>query len=167
MHRTQVLLTAIALSTSVTAVLVLHALGLTNTGTRLDFQTISKGVWSGHTGRAYYVIQNAEDWVRIWNQHQQILLPYRPPYEPPPEIDFSEATVIAVFMGECRTTGYSIEVKEVIDTGLTIVVKVEKTCPGKDCVVGEALTHPYHIIKTNKIGKHVIFQTSERTANCR
>lgn len=70
-------------------------------------------------------------------------------------------------MGECRTTGYSIEVKEVIDTGLTIVVKVEKTCPGKDCVVGEALTHLYHIIKTNKIGKHVIFQTSERTANCR
>ncbi|MEM0357520.1 MAG: protease complex subunit PrcB family protein [Candidatus Bathyarchaeia archaeon] len=84
----------------------------------------------------------------------------------PPEIDFSTATVIAVFMGQCPTTGYSIEVEEIIDTGLTVVVKVEKVYPGKNCVAGEALTYPYHIVKTSKINKQVIFQTFERTVNC-
>lgn len=165
-RRTQVLLTAIAPSIAVTTVLVLHVLGITNTGARLEFQTISKGSWSGHVNHEYYVIQNIEDWTRVWNQHQQVLIPYSPPSEPPPEIDFSKATIIAVFMGECPTTGYSIEVKEVIDTGLTIVVKVEKVYPGKGCMVGEALTYPYHIIETSKISKQVIFQTSERAANC-
>lgn len=161
-RRTQVLLIAIVLLTAVTAILVLHTFGVTNTGARLEFQTIDKGGVSGHTSQAYYVIQNVGEWERIWNQHQQIFIPQLPS----PEIDFSETTVIAVFMGECRTTGYSIEVKEVIDTGLTIVVKVEKVYPSKNCVVGQALTYPHHIIKIGKIGKHVIFQTSERMANC-
>lgn len=162
MRRTYALLIAVVLSTAATTVLVLHALGITNTGVRLEFQTISKGAWSGHTSHAYYVIQDMEDWWRIWRQHQQIFVPPRPP----PEIDFSTATVIAVFMGQCPTTGYSIEVEEIIDTGLTVVVKVEKVYPGKNCVVGEALTYPYHIVKTSKINKQVIFQTFERTVNC-
>ena len=142
--------------------LTLHTLGLIGTGARMDFKTISKGVWSGHTSQAYYAIQDAEEWTRVWNQHQQIFIPPTPP----PTIDFSNATVIAVFMGECRTTGYSIEVKEIIGTGLTVIVKVEKVYPGKGCVVGMALTHPYHIVQTNKINKHVIFETSEITVNC-
>lgn len=162
MHRTRVLLIVATLLVATIAILVMHALGITNTGTRLDFQTIDKGAWSGHTEQAYYVIQNLEEWVHVWNQHQQIFIPQHPH----PEINFSEATVIAVFMGMCRTTGHSVEVKEVIDTGLTIVVKVEKVHPGKNCIVGLALTYPYHIIKICKINKHVIFQTTERIANC-
>lgn len=141
--------------------LILHTLGVTDTGVRMDFKTISRGVWSGYTSQAYYVIQDAEEWARIWNLHQQIFIPSTPP----PPIDFSNATVIAVFMGECRTTGYSIGVEEIIDTGLTVIVKVEKIYPGKGCVVGMALTHPYHMVQTSKIGKHVIFETSEKTVN--
>ncbi|GEM_PF-1077733 len=162
MRRKQGLLIAIALYVIAITVLVLHTLGITNTGARLEFQTIAKGVWSGHGNHAYYVIQDSDDWISVWSQHQQIFIPQHPP----PEIDFSKAAVIAVFMGECRTTGYSIEVKEIIDTGLTIIVKVEKVYPGKNCIVGLALTCPYHIIQTSKINKHVIFQTSERTVNC-
>jgi len=160
--RKQVLLTTVALSITVITVLVLHALGITNTGARLEFQTVDIGFWSGHVNHAYYVVQDSADWIRIWNQHQQIFIPQHPP----PEIDFSKATVIAVFMGECRTTGYGIGVQEIIDTGLTVVVKVVKVYPGKNCIVGEALTHPYHIVKTSKIDKHVIFQTSETATNC-
>lgn len=161
-RRTYTLLIAVVLSTAATTILVLHALGITNTGVRLEFQTISKGAWSGYTSHAYYVIQNMEDWRRVWRQHQEIFIPLRPP----PEIDFSETTVIAVFMGPCPTTGYDIEVKEIIDTGFTVVVKVERVYPGKNCVVGEALTYPYHIVKTSKINKQVVFQTSERTVSC-
>lgn len=162
MRKTHALLSTVVLSAAVTTVLVLHALGVTNNGVRLEFQTIGKGVWSGHAGHAYYVIQNIEDWQRVWNQHQQCFVPQCPPSE----VDFSEATVVAVFMGECPTTGYGIEVKEIIDTGLTVVIKVEKAYPDKNCVVGEALTHPYHIVKTGKISKQVIFQTFERETSC-
>jgi hypothetical protein len=88
------------------------------------------------------------------------------PQDPLHEIDFSEKTVIAVFMGTCLTTGYEIEVKQVIDTGLSIVVKVEKIHPGEECVVGESLTNPYHMVEVDKISKHIIFDTSTRAKEC-
>lgn len=88
------------------------------------------------------------------------------PPNPPPETDFSEKTIIAVFMGTRMTTGYAIEVKAILDTGLLIVVKVEMTYPGRECVVGEAITHAYHLVKTDKINKSVIFDTSTRVRDC-
>jgi len=138
--------------------LILHIFGITETGKRMEFQTISIGAWSGHTNPAYYFIQNANEWEDIWNQHQRIFLPP----SPPPEVDFSTMTVIAVFMGQCPTSGYEIEVKGIIDTGLTTVVKVEKTYPGKELGVFPTITYPYHIIKVYKIDKYVIFHTFTR-----
>jgi hypothetical protein len=88
------------------------------------------------------------------------------PQDPLPVVDFSKTTIIAVLMGTCPTTGYEIEVKEIIDTGLSVVVKVEKTYPGEGCVVGQMITHPYHIVKVDKIGKYVIFDTSTRVIEC-
>ncbi|MEM3704112.1 MAG: protease complex subunit PrcB family protein [Candidatus Bathyarchaeia archaeon] len=156
------LLTIIVSLIAMFALLALHTLDVTSTGAKMGFKTISKGVWSGHTSQSYYVIQDADEWARVWNEHQQIFTPQRSP----PDIDFSEATVIAVFMGQCPTTGYSIEVREVIDTGLAVIVKVEKTYPGRGCIVGEALTNPYHIVQTGKISRNVIFEFSTRTVNC-
>lgn len=151
-----------ALLVVVVAFLVLHTFGVTGTGLRMRFQTISKGFWSGHTNPEYYVIQDVDGWAHIWSQHTEIMHPQ----DPLPEVDFSETTIIAVFMGTCVTTGYGIEVKEIIDTGLSIVVKVEKTSPGKECVVGAAITHPYHIVKTDKIGKYIVFDTFTRAREC-
>ncbi|MFP3984569.1 MAG: protease complex subunit PrcB family protein [Candidatus Bathyarchaeia archaeon] len=37
-------------------------------------------------------------------------------------------------MGQCTTTGHAIEIKEIIDTGLSLVVKVEKLHPGSGCM---------------------------------
>ncbi|KPV64042.1 MAG: hypothetical protein AOA65_1072 [Candidatus Bathyarchaeota archaeon BA1] len=140
----------------------LHTAGVTGTGKRIEFQSISKGYYSGHTNPAYYVIQNADQWKDLWNQHTKIMLPQHPP----PEVNFSKTTIIAVFMGQFSTGGYEIEVKEMIDTGLSVVVKVEKIYPGKGCIVTEAFSQPYHIVRVDKIDKHVIFNTSARTTEC-
>lgn len=151
-----------ALVVAVFAFVVLNTFGVIGIGTRIEFQPISKGIWSGHTNAEYYVIQDRDEWTQIWSQHTKVMHPQ----DPLPEMDFSEKTIIAVFMGTHLTTGYGIEVKEIIDTGLSIVVKVEKTYPGKRCVVGEAITHPYHIVKINKIDKYIIFDTFTRTREC-
>lgn len=151
-----------ALVVAVVAILVLHTFGVTNTGIRMEFQTISKGAWSGLTKAEYYVIQDGNEWAHVWSQHTRIMHPQ----DPLLEVDFSEKTIIAVFMGTRVTTGYGIEVKEIIDTGLSIVVKVEKTYPGKGCVVGDAITTPYHIVTVNKIDKYIIFDTFTRAREC-
>lgn len=126
----------------------------------LEFQTILKGTgyYSGHTEEAYYVINDYEKWAEVWSKQT---------HPPPHEVDFSNTTIIAVFMGQFPTGGYAIEIKEIIDTGGSILVKVEKRYPGKGCGVTLSGTEPYHMVKVDKIEKHVIFKTSIKTILCK
>ena len=129
---------------------------------QIGFQTISKGYYSGHKNQAYYVTKNEDEWADIWNQHQSTFTPQLPP----PEVNFSETTVIAVFMGEFNTGGYEIEIKEILDMNQSVEVKVEKTYPGIGCVVTLAFSQPYHIVKIEKSDKEITFDTVERTIEC-
>lgn len=131
-------------------------------GSQMDFQSISKGYYSGHRKPAKYVIQDDEEWTKVWNQHMNI----RDPRPSPPKVDFSNSTVLAVFMGEFSTGGHGIEIKEVVDKGSVVVVKVEETYPGKGCIVTEAFSQPYHIVKANKIDKEIVFDTVKKTIEC-
>lgn len=128
----------------------------------IEFQTIGKGYISGHENQANCVINDADEWADVWNQHVQIFFPQ----SPPPEVDFSNTTIIAVFMGQFNTGGYGIEVKEISDTGSAVVVRAEKSHPGKGCIVTTALSQPYHIVKVDKIDKPVTFETFERIIEC-
>lgn len=136
------------------AFLVLQTFGITGTGVRVKFQTINQGYGLVHTTQAYYVIQDFESWISIYGEY-------------PPYIDFSNTTVIAVYMGQFNTGGYSIEIREIIDTGFTLVVKVQKTYPGAGCGLIQVITYPRHIVSIDKINKPIIFQTSTITSHCR
>ena len=125
---------------------------------KVEFQTIDKGETSGHENSVYYVIENESAWTVIWNQHQS----YRMTPPPQPKIDFSKNIVIAVFMGWCHGLGnHEIEVKEILNTPQCVIVKVEKT----HFTGGywPAASQPYHIVKMERIGKEITFETVERT----
>ena len=128
----------------------------------VEFQTIAKGTNSGHRSSAYYVIESDSVWTTVWNQHSRNTLPQ----PPPPEIDFSDSTVIAVFMGTYPSGGYSIEVKALIETSQSVTVKVEKTYPGMGCGTVAVFTQPCHIVKTEKIYKEIVFETVDRIREC-
>jgi len=131
--------------------------GVTSIGFSMDFQTIRQGLWGRKEG-GYYVIQNAEDWAEICKA-------VFPPDIAPPEINFSNTTVIAVFMGELPTSGYGIEVREVKDAIFRVIVKVAWiTYAGK--LVLQVFTAPYHIVKVQKISKPIVFQTIWETKDC-
>ncbi len=129
---------------------------------QMEFSTVGIGYSSGHTSPAYYVIQDTETWSGVWNQHVQFMV-----YPaPPPEINFSKYTVIAVFMGEVRTGGYAIRVYDIVDAGASMIVKVEKTEPGPRCIVTQALTQPYHIVQIAKTDKPIFFETTTEITEC-
>ena len=149
---------AFALSVSVVVVLlVLHTMGITETGLRMGFQTLSRNIVVDPTGAGYFVIQDSESWDQLFDSRRPVFLQ---------EVDFSRDTVIAVFMGMFPTAGYSIDVSEIINTGLTIVVKVTKKYPDEGCLVGQVITNPAHIVKTDKILKPILFRTSTCTIDC-
>lgn len=56
-------------------------------------------------------------------------------------------TVVAVFMGQRNTGGYSVNVEEVSTSGSTLNVRVRFTAPGPDVLTTQALTSPWVMIK--------------------
>lgn len=111
---------------------------------KIDFETISKGFYSDHKEPANYVINSNEE---LSNLGIKI-----------PEIDFSENSVIAVFMGEFNTGGHSIEIIEIVKKENEIIVKVNKIYPKPGSLVTQAFSQPYHIIKIKRTDKQVIFE---------
>lgn len=64
-----------------------------------------------------------------------------------PEIDFSKEYVIGVFAGRKQTGGYAIEITDIQDQGDQRAIAVTLTAPGPDCVVTDALTSPYQLVR--------------------
>ena len=73
------------------------------------------------------------------------------------DIDFSKEMVVAVFMGEKPTGGYSIDIKDVLKKkdNIEFLIKVEE--PGPDDMAAQVITSPYHIIKLERFDTDYLF----------
>ncbi len=116
-----------------------------------DLETISRSGFGGLNEQGDYVINSEGEWSELLNRT-------RIRFQEPPSIDFSKNTVIAVFLGTRSTGGYTIEIKDIVETDDEVMVYVEETSPGPGENVIMAVTQPYHIVKTKKITKEVVFE---------
>lgn len=128
---------------------------------KVNFRTIVQGAHSGYQTANHMVIDNPEEWADVWQQHASDIIP--PP--PIPEVDFTDDQVVAVFMGEKRTGGYSVEILTVetnsseVDDLTSLVIQVEYRQPQLGDIVQEVITHPYHIITIPQLGVNkVLFE---------
>jgi len=124
-------------------------------GFPVKFETVEKRQLGGRWGPpkvGYHVIQSVEEWMEVFG-------------EPLPEIDFSKKTVIAVCLGTFTHSGYAIEIRQIVDTGLTVVVKVY-FITFVDKVYLPVLTTPYHVVTISKVNKPIIFKTFEVMEDC-
>jgi hypothetical protein len=147
---------------AVGAVFVLFAAFLAflwpNQRVQLSFETISQGI--GHLRcekHLYLIADNFDEWVKIWLSVGQ-------GSTRPPQIDFQTYAVIALFMGERSTGGYSISVERIVDSDTEIVVEVRETYPGR-IYVTQAFTWPHHIIKVVRRQKPMVFELSQFLAH--
>lgn len=103
-----------------------------------------KGAYSGLKERATFIIEDAEEWKKIWNNLTSI---YSPPQEVP-EIDFARNFAVGVALGEKTSGGYAITIGEIELVGKRLQVIVNQTEPGPGSSGGMtlALTQPYHIL---------------------
>lgn len=115
----------------------------------IDFETIAQGAYGYYPKHDYIVIDSQIEWEQIWEQtfHSRAF----------PVINFTISTVIAVYFGFHATGGYVIEITKIKEATSEFYVYVEETHPGSG-IVTQATTLPYHIIKTQKLTKDVIFE---------
>ncbi len=131
-------------------------------GEPVVFETVFQNWSSGHGERKQYVINAGENWNELWLEFTSNITPT--PFFPPP--DFDSYTVIAFFAGTKPTGGYEVEITEVLEASDKIYIKLTETSPGIECVVFEAITEPYHIIKIPKTDKEIEFILNEVVTRC-
>ncbi|MFH1100584.1 MAG: protease complex subunit PrcB family protein [Methanobacteriota archaeon] len=123
----------------------------------LSFETISQNSFSGHTEQRDYVINSQDAWVELWNTTMNGVTTQLPEM---PVVDFTDNTVIAVFFGQHSSLGYEIQIEKIVENNTRVIVYVKESSPKPGEPAGSALTQPYHIIKTKKITKEIIFTHS-------
>ena len=118
----------------------------------VEFVTIEKGAKSDYGTRAEMVILDAEEWRQVWRRHKSSFSPQ----PPAPQVDFEIRMVVAVIDSVKRTSGYSVEITEVITRQSTsgnlpeLLIKV-KAQESSSSARMESLTQPFHIISLPKL----------------
>lgn len=131
---------------------------------RASFETLIKNYTCGHSGRATYIVTNPDQWATVWSMAMSNMYPE----PPPPIIDFTSQSVIAVFEGDQPSSDYSIAVKKLIRSGKSLKVVIEEKTPSDECKVLLVITQPVHIVVTERIPDpdRVSFKLRQRVKNC-
>ncbi len=81
-------------------------------------------------------------------------------------IDFNSEMIIIISMGQCGSTGHSIKITKIKEKHSNLIVNCEFNYPGKNCVVGCAITYPLIAFKTKTTKKSVKFKESVKRIDC-
>lgn len=108
-------------------------------------QTLARGFHSKIVTEKGMVARTEVEWIDLWNSHSDS--PHDIPY-----VDFDTHMVVAVFMGEQGSTGFSVDIDCVRFIGAPmenmINVYYTKHIPDREtCITQPAMTQPYHIAK--------------------
>ncbi|MDP2696210.1 MAG: protease complex subunit PrcB family protein [bacterium] len=119
----------------------------------IEFETVVLAAGNGsYNDKKNYVITNDDDWENLGQTA---------------EIDFNSDIVIAAFQGEKASSGYAIEIKEIlVTTENTVEVWVLEIIPGPTCITASVITSPYHIVKIPKTNKEIVFDMWEFVTDC-
>tara|TARA_Y100000310_G_scaffold332439_1_gene408007 strand:- start:891 stop:1280 length:390 start_codon:yes stop_codon:yes gene_type:complete len=116
------------------------------------FETIDRGAYCGQKMPIGYVIDDQLTWERVWEATNISI-----PTDTLPEIDFTKEMVIGAYLGQTTSGGYSIEISNIVDRIDSLEVYLTEKAPAPGSMTTDGLTQPYHLVKTAKNDKNVVF----------
>lgn len=82
-----------------------------------------------------------------------------------PVLDFTKYSVVAVFLGTRSNGGYMVSIDSIIE-GKNLTVNITETTPGKNCMVTDAITRPFSLVKIPKTELKPVFKTKQIVKDC-
>lgn len=119
--------------------------------TDLPMRTLSQSSNSLILQPRYVVAQDVESFRQLWLEHTGTA-------DTMPMVDFSKEMVIAAFMGEQATGGYSLNIESVTEEQQRLRIKVGKVAPQPDQMVIQMLTAPAHLVAVPRRDLPIDFQ---------
>jgi hypothetical protein len=121
------------------------------------FESIDSGPRSGVAEFLETVVTDRDSWEDLWRRHA--------PSEPVPEVDFGSESVVGVFLGSRPTSGYSVGILAIRSSdGLEVFWR--ESAPGEDCMVLQALTNPFVLVRVPVPGARASFQGAKVAVPC-
>ena len=132
---------------------------------QIDFRRVLSGDRSSIINYETRVIDNETDFIGLWDDYtggktNPLFIP---------KVDFALKNVVAIFMGERPTTGFSTDITKIIENkdSINISIKENRPIPGQE--VKAEITQPFLFIETKKSKKRFIIEnlsvTSAKTEN--
>lgn len=118
----------------------------------IPFEVLTKGSHGGYTVSEYLVVKNSKTLKTCYSQINKI----RKPGIPIPKIDFEQEMVVALFMGEKSTGGFSISIKKIEQSTDTIYVYLTETRPEE--MAASVITQPFYFCKLPRSENEVVFK---------
>jgi hypothetical protein len=119
-----------------------------------DVKTVAKGTLSGIERARQAVVRTEAEWRALWKEHA--------PEQPPPPVDFTGRTVLAIFLGSRNTAGFDVEITRIERDGNGVSVRYRETRPAPDGMVAQIITAPFHIVSVPRFDGPATFSTDAR-----
>jgi hypothetical protein len=128
-----------------------------------DFEDALEGMrhFSGYEERARRVIRDRDTWIRVW-----LRVTTTASSRPVPQVDFDRHMIIFAAMGTRPNTGYQIEIVQLYRRGEDVYAVVRETSPGRNCVVGQAITAPVTAALVPRTSGQVHFVEQRSVRHC-
>lgn len=172
MNHRLILIVAIITSTVIGGVLAYQLFVSPQPVRTIPFATIAYGGASGYSTPQRFVINNQSEWFTVWTTGvcsggSCEGLPYCSPLCPqgPPDVNFADFTVIAVFFGFAPTHGYHTNVTDVKEVGSSLHVGIIDSQPG-NCGTPQVPSQPFHVVSIPKNQLPVVFDEKVSLYDC-
>jgi len=113
-------------------------------------QTIDKGDDSAIRTARQTVVRTLDEWHALWREHA--------PERVEPTLDFSRSMVAAVFLGNRKSAGFSVEIASAREEEGVYVVRFREERPSADSMNAAVLTSPFHLVALPQTAAAVRFQ---------
>lgn len=129
---------------------------------KLPMEIVINGTYSAIDDKREVLINDNEKYQALMNEHYKNLdqMPRIP------VVDFTKYSVVAVFIGPRSNGGYMVAIDSINESSNSLNVNVSEITPGKNCVVTEAITKPFSLVKIPKTDKKPVFKTKQIVKDC-
>lgn len=111
-----------------------------------DFEVIYKSSYLGKSEKGFELIQTYKTYSELIKRLELEEVEDEDFFD----IDFSNQSILVVYLGERNTGGYSIDVSNIYWNKNNLVVQTSETKPQKGEMVTKAITNPYCVVKIPK-----------------
>ena len=112
------------------------------------YTVLSESDYQGKETKSFEVIKDTQSLQKLYQAVND---------EQVPKVDFSKERIVALFLGQKNSGGFSIKVTDVSENAGKIYVSVQETVPKSGEMATMAITNPYTIVKINST-KEIVFQ---------